>query len=556
MEILQNTTHYIIKIPYGTADFGVKVNAIKKIPGREYREAMKAWTVPLRNYPDIKVLMSAIRRFMRPSPAVSNVPLVIDPLPELTEDIPLKKELFSFQRTGVAYGLQKGNCMIGDQQGLGKTAEAIAMVVARNLFPCLVITKKSLVLNWKQEWEAWTDKQVMGFTISKKNTWPFFFQTQMADVGIVNYESLAPFFVAKIQVPKGERFMVKHIQFKEQILMFKSVIIDESHYVKDGKTKRTKFCIGLTQHLKERGVYLLSGTPVLNDPEELYTQLTILNRRHLFGSLAEFKLQYGGKHNRLNLPRLNYLLNKHCYFRRLKSEVKQDLPAKTRQVLLVDIDNREEYDLAEKNFVKYLKEQLRLSGGQIDKKLRGAIMVQMGILKKIAARGKLGSVIEWAQDLLDQEEKVVVFAYHRDIQEKLVSSFKNAVAIASQEVTPAAVIQENKRLFMETKTHNVIICSVSAAAEGHTLNAASNLGMAELPWHFGKLEQCEDRIHRITNWLPANITCILAENTIDREIYKVIMEKKDMHDAVTGSGGEEEEEVKVIDKLISLFNQK
>jgi SWI/SNF-related matrix-associated actin-dependent regulator 1 of chromatin subfamily A len=554
MEILQNTTHYIIRVTPAAPDFAQKLAAIKKIPGREYRELMKAWTVPIKNYPDMKVLMTAIQRHMKaPAPPVEG-PLIIDPLPELTEDIQLKQQLYNFQRGGVAYCLEKGNCMIGDQQGLGKTAQAIAAVIARNLFPCLVVTKKSLVLNWKMEWEAWTDKQVMGFTPARKNTWPFFFNTRMADVGIVNYESLQPFFVARISTPAGEVFRVKHIEFKEQIQLFKSVIIDESHYVKDGKTKRTKFCIGLTRHLQERGVYLLSGTPVLNDPEELYTQLTILNRQRLFGSFAEFKLTYSGKHNKGNLKKLNYLLHKQCYYRRLKSEAKADLPPKTRQVMLVDIDNRDEYDMAEQNFVKYLKERMALSQGQVNQKLRSEVLVQMGILKKIAAKGKLPAVKEWTQDLLDQEEKVVLFAYHREVQAELVKSFKNSVAIASQEVTPMSVIQENKRLFMTSKTHNVIVCSISAAAEGHTLNAASNLAMTELPWHFGKAEQCEDRIHRITNWLPANITYILAENTIDRHIYKVIMDKKDMHDAVTGT--EEEEETKVIDKLINIFNQK
>lgn len=555
MEISQNTTHYIIRVNPGTVDFAQRLAAIKKIPGREYRDMLRAWTIPVRNYPDMKVLMAAIQRHMKTPIKTDDGPLEIEPLPELKLQIQLKQALYPFQKTGVAYGIEKGNAMLGDQQGLGKTAQAIAMVMAQDLFPCLVITKKTLVLNWKTEWEAWTDKLVMGFTPSRKNTWPFFFNTKMADVGIVNYESLQPFFVSKIVVPSGELFRVKHIEFKEQIQLFKSVIIDESHYVKDGKTKRTKFCIGLTRHLQEKGVYLLSGTPVLNDPMELYTQLTILNRQRLFGSYSEFKLTYSGKHNKGNLKRLNYLLHKNCYYRRLKSEAKADLPAKTRQVMLVDIDNREEYDLAERNFVKYLRERLSLSAGQVDKKLRGEIMVQMGILKRIAAKGKLPAIKEWVQDLLDQEEKVVVFAYHKEVQSELVKSFKNAVAIASQEVTPMSMIQENKRLFMTSKSHNVIICSISAAAEGHTLNAASNLALVELPWHFGKAEQCEDRIHRITNWLPANITYILAEKTIDRDIYKLIMEKKDMHDAVTGSD-EEEEETRVIDKLINLFNQK
>lgn len=556
MNISQNQHHYIVQIPPNAPDFRRKLEAVKKIPGRTWLEFQKAWAIPVRNYPDTQSLLTALSTLVsNPFQRTIDDSYVIDPLPELTIDIPLKKSMYDFQKKGTAYNIMHGSAMIGDTQGLGKTIQAIASVLAMDLFPCLVITKKTLVLNWKQEWEDWTNKEVMPLNISKKNTWQFFFKTGMADVGIVNYESLAPFFVHKIAVPPGEMFRVKHIQFKEEITMFKSVIIDESHYVKDGKTKRTKFCIGLTRHLEEKGVFLLSGTPVLNDPLELYTQLTILQRQRLFGSYSQFKTTYSGKNNRKNLKQLNYLLHKHCYYRREKSEAKADLPQKTRQVILCDIDNRDEYNLAEQNFVKYLREKLQLSEGEINQKLRGEVMVQMGMLKKIAARGKMDSVKEWVQSLLEEGEKVVLFAYDKDIQIELVKSFKNAVAIGSQDITPMNIIQENKQRFQTSKDTNVIVCSISAAAEGHTLNAASNLGMVELPWNFGKFEQCEDRIHRITNWLPATITSFLAQNTIDRYIYDLIMDKKEMHDSITGSAGDQQE-VKVIDRLINIFNQK
>lgn len=555
MNVQQEQYNYIISLPPQSPDFRAKLDAIKKIPGRRFLVDRKVWAVPVRSYPNPDLLLNAINRHLS-TPVIRQAEPEPEPepLPELTVDIPLKMQLYPFQKKGVAYCINKGSALIGDQQGLGKTATSIAAVMAMDLFPCLVITKKTLILNWKKEWEDWTDKTIMPLTINKKNTWQFFFKTGLADVGIVNYESLGPFFVNKIETPPGERFLVKHIKFKEDISMFKSVIIDECHYLKDGRTKRTKFAIGITRHLKERGVFLLSGTPALNDPMELFTQLTIMNRNSLFGSYAMFKTMYSGKSNRHNLKHLNYLLHKNCYFRRLKSEAKDDLPPKTRQVILCDIDNRDEYNLAERDFVKYLREKMQLSQGEINQKLRGEVMVQMGILKKIAARGKMEAVKDWVNSLLDEDEKVVLYAYHRDIQKELVSSFKNAVAIASQEETPMAVIEENKRRFQNTKDVNVIVCSISAAAEGHTLNASSNLGMVELPWHFGKAEQCEDRIHRITNWMAATISYFIADNTIDRYIYSLIMDKKEMHDGLTGTS--EEQEVKIIDQLINIFNQK
>jgi SWI/SNF-related matrix-associated actin-dependent regulator 1 of chromatin subfamily A len=471
----------------------------------------------------------------------------------------LKKKMYHFQEGAVAYNMLHGNAINGDQQGLGKTIETIATVQAMDLFPCLVITKKSLISNWEAEWKDWTDRQVLPFTPSKKETWPFFFSTGLAEVGIINYESLQQFFVEKIEQPVRddgtlEPLRVKHIKFKESTKIFKSIIIDESHYVKDGNTKRTKFCIGITRHLTEKGVYLLTGTPVLNDPMELYTQLLILNRAHLFGTYSQFNQTYSGKQNKGNLKELNYYLHKHCYFRRLKTEVKSDLPAKTRSVVLCDITNRDDYNLAEQEFVKYLKEKMNLTQGQIDRKMRGEVMVQMALLKKIAAQGKMSAVKEWMESLVDQEEKMVLFGYHKEITEKLASFFPaRSVRLCGTSKTPQE-LQQKKHLFQTDPKTCICICSLSADAEGHTLNAASNLGMVELPWHFGKAEQIEDRIHRINNWLPANIFYFLADKTIDRDIYKLIMDKKDMHEKVTGT--EDDIEERVIDHLINLFTQR
>jgi SWI/SNF-related matrix-associated actin-dependent regulator of chromatin subfamily A-like protein 1 len=291
--------------------------------------------------------------------------------------------------------------------------------------------------------------------------------------------------------------------------------------------------------------------PPPHDPIELYTQLTILNKNHLFGKKSVYKEMFCGKKNKANLRQLNFLLNQHCYYRRTKQEVLKDLPAKTRQVILCEITNREEYTKAENDFRKFIESQLTLSSGQIDRKLRAEALTKMMELKKLAARGKLHAVKEWAESMRDAGEKAVLFGYHKDINQSMISFFPGTVAILSQQDTPMEVIQKNKEKFQNDPSTMLIVCSISAAAEGHTLTAASNLGMVELPWHFGKAEQIEDRIHRIGQYMPVTIAYFLADHTIDRKIYNLIMDKKEMHDGITGTDDQVEE--KIIDKMISLF---
>lgn len=559
MYIQDTGNRFLIKLPTTSKDFQVNLAAIKRMPGRTWLNAEQAWAIPKNNYPTEELVISALNNLIekeaaKPKPISRQIDLTIDPLPQLTVDIPLKKTMYPFQGEAVAYNMLHGSALNGDQQGLGKTVETIATIVAMDLFPCLVIAKKSLLSNWYSEWGEWTDKQVMYFTPSKKETWAYFFNSGLTDVGLVNYEALQTYFVSKIETPPGEPLMVKHIHFKESIKMFKSIVIDESHYVKDGKTKRTKYCIGLTRHLKEKGVFPLSGTPALNDPLELYTQLTMMNRQHLFGSYTHFKALYAGKNNKQNIKQLNALLHKHCYFRRTKMDVKSDLPAKTRQVVLCDIDNRVEYEKAERDFIKYLKENLALTQGEINRKLRGEVMVQMALLKKLAARGKMQAVKEYMEDLIDQGEKVVMFGFHKEITQQIAAFYPNKTVMLCGTSKTNDELNAKKKSFQTDPGTQICVCSLSADSEGHTLNAASYLGMVELPWHFGKAEQIEDRIHRINNWMPANISYFIGENTIDRDIYNLIMEKKEMHQGVTGS--EEDIEETVLDKLINIFNQR
>ena len=216
------------------------IERIKQLPGRRWDYDKKIWTVPTASRKDV-VEFAKKNQFNfhvdKPEPRQD---FIIPPLPELTITIPLKRELFPFQKLGVAYCLKKKKVIIGDQPGLGKTAQAIATIVAAKAFPALVICPASLKINWQREVEMWSDYKAVILSDSNKETFKFYHQSGIGDFFIVNYESLAKYFVKSIQRTADGTFTLKNVTFNDNRDFFKSVIIDESHRVKSNKTQQSK----------------------------------------------------------------------------------------------------------------------------------------------------------------------------------------------------------------------------------------------------------------------------------------------------------------------------
>lgn len=538
------------------------IMAVKEISGSYWLPGKSVWIVPIRRREELRRVLARFNKLDFDSNMVIQAVqaeievegyTVDKTMPKLSVTIPLKKELRDYQGDGVEYARIKKSCLMGDQQGLGKTITAIAAVIAENAFPCLIICKSALATNWEKEIKDWTNKPVIRFNDSCKRTWPEIFRAGFAQFGIVSFDSIKKYFVKEFLKidPTKDVLHTKDIILKDDCSMFRSIIVDESHLCKDDSTLRTKLTTKMCLGREYR--FLLSGTPVLNSPEELYPQLVMMGKAYIFGKPGEFKTLYGkgSKRQKQSLPYLNHLLHKHCYFRRLKSEVAKEIPEKTRQVILCDIDNRAEYDEANYNFEKFLRERLSRTDGQINKALQAEALVRIGYLKHLSAKGKLVHLYEWMDSLDEEEEKAVIFTFHKDIQQSIFDYKKPGTVRLCGSATPE-FLAKRKMAFQEDPNIRRILCSLMADAEGHTLTAASNLAMFELPWHFGKAEQCEDRIHRISTKYPVTISYFLGQNTIDRDIYDLIMEKKDMHDMITGT--EEENEQSVKDQLLnSLF---
>jgi SWI/SNF-related matrix-associated actin-dependent regulator of chromatin subfamily A-like protein 1 len=442
-------------------------------------------------------------------------------------DVPgLGGELKPFQRAGISYLMQQRRAFLADEQGLGKTVEALATIEADGAYPAIVVCPASLKLNWMRELDRWLPARSAQMVEGSRGAVP------AADITVVNYDIVA----GRLEALSG--------------LGPRAVVLDESHYCKSPRAKRTQAAQQLCAAVPRDGLVLaLTGTPLLNRPPELISQLRILGRLGDFGSGAQFGERFRGPDAH---RRLHWHLRARCFVRRLKSEVLPQLPAKTRAVVPVTLDNESEYRLAEEDVIAWLRSQpldLRVLDAKVAAALRAERLVRLNALKLLAARGKLHAALNWIHDFLSSGEPLVVFARHREIQHAVLERFPGALhllGVDSQRARDQAVGEFQASTGV---SNQLIVCSIEVAGQGITLTRASNVAFLELDWTPAKHDQAEDRCHRIGQQDAVNATYLLAADTIDETIATLLERKRAVIAAVTD--GRDEDEGGVVDALVA-----
>lgn len=417
----------------------------------------------------------------------------------------LKVEPYPYQKEGIEAGLRWQRFLIGDEPGLGKTLQSIGVVDTANAYPCLVICPSSLKINWQREFEKFTDKKALVLDNSVATTWPYLLRMGMQQVAIVNYESLRKFFVWDIHARKrkGQSFRLKDVVFCPDIQIFKSVIIDESHRVKDPSAQQTIFARGKDEDDEPR-----------------------------------------------NLDRLSAELYSRCMIRREKAKVLTQLPDKTRTDLYVDISNRNEYELAAEDLAEYLRTYAKCEDYEIRRKMRMEALVKFMTLRALSSKGKVRQAVDFVKTFLANGKPLILFCSLHEIVDELKKAFPKAVSVTgrdSMNMKQAAV-----DAFQSGKAQ-LIICSIKAAGVGLTLTASSNVAFVEFPWTYADCCQCEDRAHRIGQ--KDNVTCyyLIGRHTIDRTLYDIIHKKKSIANQIMGTDDDIPTDEIYFDQLADLF---
>ena len=465
----------------------------------------------------------------------------------------LRVEPYPYQREGIEYGLDKKRLIIGDEPGLGKTLQSIGIVDTANAYPCLVICPSSLKINWQREFEKFTDKSALVLDNSVRTTWPYLLKMGMHHVAIVNYESLRKYFVWDIK--GGKSFRLKDVVFCPQIRMFRSVIIDESHRVKDPSAQQTIFTKGITTG--KEWIILLSGTPVVNRPEDLVAQLSIMGRLQEFGGRTKFMADYctDPKDKKAEpavpLSVLSNQLYANCMIRREKAKVLPQLPDKTRVDLYVDISNAPEYNLAAADLAEYLRQYTECTDWEIRRKMRMEALVRFMTLRQLATLGKVAQAVDFIRTFLDSGKKLIVFCSLHEVVDALCKAFPRAVTVTGRDSASSKQVAVDS--FQNNPDVQLIVCSIKAAGVGLTLTASSNVAFVELAWTYADCCQCEDRAHRIGQ--KDNVTCyyLLGRGTIDQTIYSLIHKKKSIAAEIMNSDDDIPTDEMYFDELVASF---
>uniref|UniRef100_A0A3B4EUD3 SWI/SNF-related matrix-associated actin-dependent regulator of chromatin subfamily A-like protein 1 n=1 Tax=Pundamilia nyererei TaxID=303518 RepID=A0A3B4EUD3_9CICH len=304
---------------------------------------------------------------------------------------------------------------------------------------------------------------------------------------------------------------------------FNVLIMDESHFLKNMKTARCKAALPLLKVAKR--VILLSGTPAMSRPAELYTQILAV-RPTLFPRFHEFGIRYCDARQitwgwdytgSSNLGELKLLLEECLMLRRLKSEVLSQLPAKQRKVVTVTIDG----------INTRTKAALSAAAKQLAK---GHQKEALLVFYNHTAEAK-----EYIIDMLEcGREKFLVFAHHKLVLDHITTELgkKNVGFIRIDGSTPSAERQQLCERFQYSAKTCVAVLSITAANMGLTLHSADLVIFAELFWNPGVLIQAEDRVHRIGQTSSVNIHYLVAKGTADDHLWPMIQEKMNVLEQV------------------------
>jgi SWI/SNF-related matrix-associated actin-dependent regulator 1 of chromatin subfamily A len=429
-----------------------------------------------------------------------------EPLPEVVDA--LGGELAPYQWAAVRYALERRRTFLADEQGLGKTVEALAALEADDAYPAVVVCPASMKLTWQREVRRWLPHRGVAVINGRLAVPP------TDEITVLNYEVVRAHLSA---------LMRRHPR---------ALIVDESHYCKNPHAKRTQAVRALGEAIPADGLRLaLTGTPVLNHAEELIAQLRVIGRLHDFGSGASFAKQFRGA---ISEERLHWHLRRHGFVRRRKAEVLPQLPAKRQVVVPVALTNESEYRLAERDVIAWLRSQpLDLSqlNARIAATLRAERLAQLGALQRLAGRGKLAAALAWIEDFLASGEPLVVFARHRDVQAAVVKRFPEALHLLGEDSLDRR--QAAIEAFQDPSGPQLLIGATRVAGQGITLTRASNVAFLELEWTPALHDQAEDRCHRLGQRDAVSAWYLLAAGTIDETMARLIQSKRSHVGAVT-----------------------
>ena len=443
---------------------------------------------------------------------------------------------FPYQEQGAKWLASMEHALLGDEMGLGKSAQVVIACDHVGAFNILVVCPAAVRVNWDREFSRFSPMDRPSQVLMTGQDRP------KPGVNVVSYDLLTN---EKLKAAcKAQRWDV--------------LVLDEAHYLKERSSKRTKAIYG---HAKYPGVmhsakrcWRLSGTPAPNNASELYTHLKSagLETRpywdFVYDFCAGFDSDFGYKiTGHKNTAKLKALLAQFM-LRRKKDDVLKDLPEITFQNITVErskvpldpyffenwfpigitkwlhslehMDKSLKIGLAAQRESSHFKDKDAIA-------LLSSMATTTATLRRYIGMAKAPAVLDIIAEELEGNayDKIVIFAVHKDVIEMARERLKKFKPVQIYGGTPGHRRQQMVDKFQNESYCRVFIGQIVAAGTGITLTAAKEVAFLESSWVPADNAQAAMRCHRVGQTRNVRVRFFTCAGSVDEDVMRVVSHK-------------------------------
>ena len=449
----------------------------------------------------------------------------------------LKHSLYDYQKKGVLHLAFNERALLADDMGLGKTIQAIGASILleklKNIKKVLVISPASLKGEWEEQIEKFTDKKSKFIFGSRKKREEKYAENSF--FYLANYEQILYDYEAINTVLEPD-----------------VIILDEAQRIKNWQTKTANSI----KKLQSRYAFVLTGTPIENRIDEIYSIIQFLNP-NIFGPLFRFNRDFyrldsngmaiGYKNMNLLHKRLQSIM-----LRRKKSDIEGELPQRVDKTYFVNMSQSQQdrYDEYE-TMVSRLAAKAKKYPLSFDEMKR----LQMGLScmrilcdsayildQKVTISPKIDEVVPIIEELLEDKDcKIIIFSEWEKMLQLLDFSLQQKAIKAVWHTGSLNQIQrrEEIRKFKEDNSYNVFL-STDSGSVGLNLQVANVVINLDMPWNPAKLEQRIARAWRKHQKRTVQVINLVTQERLEHRIVEIVRQKQFLSDNVLDGLGQDE----------------
>ena len=504
------------------------------------------------------------------------------------------RKLREHQKEAVQFLLSRKKCVLADDPGFGKSTELAVAAIEGNFDSILIISPASIKTTWKKELLWYVPERditiiespltmtkpelekYLGYKEGRSGLTVKELQNEAKDKGkwednrfvIVNFDILEEFY--KIPVTRSKENIQKALEespMLQYILNKKSlIIIDEAHRLSNDTSIRYKIINDLIKRGNPDSLYLATGTPITNNPQNFYCLLKLINdpitddwQYYMDRYCGAMKIPAKGEKERWT----NYFLQKvnksswydltskekddlkeyinknarkitimkdatnieelrdrvsHIYLRRVKSDL-TGMVEKRIHELYYNLNPQQEYEYS-KLWEEYEQAQL----GVDPTKELNRDLIEGAVYRRYLSNEMVPYTIKLTNEFIENNEKVVIGCCYDEELYRLKEYYGDKCVVYNGKMGPKEKDKAQEQ-FMTNPEVKILVGNLQSAGVGLTLTAAKRLIFNDFSYVKGDNDQFMDRIHRINQIQDVDIYFQIFRNTQYQKMWDIVMRK-------------------------------